>query len=193
MADLLLLALGASLVNHFVFSGVIGVRPVVAASRRVEAAAGMGIATLFVLTIAPALDHLVWRGLLVPLELGYLRPLVLILFITAAAQVADLLLRAKRPRLQELLRGCVPLLATHCAVLGVAILNLEQPGSLLASLACGAATAAGFAIVLLLFALLQERVDTSDLPRALRGAPIALVTAGLMALAFVGLNGIGPR
>jgi electron transport complex protein RnfA len=193
MADLLLLALSASLVNHFVFSSVIGVRPVVAASRRVEAAAGMGVAALFVLTIASTVSHLVWRGLLEPFDLGYLRPLVLILFVTAAAQVGALLLRAQRPLLHEVLRGFVPLLATHGAVLGLAIIYVARPDSLIESLACSLSTAAGFALMLVLFALLQERVDTSDLPRAFRGAPIALVTAGLMALAFIGLNGIGAR
>ena len=193
MVDLLLLAISASLVNHLAFSGVIGVRPVVAASRRVEAAAGMGIAAIFVLTIASALGHLAWRGLLAPLGLGYLRPLVLILFIAATAQAAELLLRARKPLLHELLRGFIPLLATHCAVLGVALIYLEQPASLVAALTHGAITAIGFALVLLLSSLLQERVDTSDLPVAFRGAPIALVTTGLMALAVVGLDGLGAR
>ncbi len=193
MTDLLLLALGASLVNNFVLTNFLGLCPFVGASRRFEAAAGMALATIFVLTLASGLSYLAWRWVLEPLGLEYLRILVFILLIAAVVQFTELLVRATSPLLHELLGVFLPLITTNCAVLGVALLNLDRRHGLLESLVFGAAAGAGFGLALLAFAALRERLESSDLPVAFRGAPIALVTAGLMALAFMGFSGLGAR
>jgi len=191
--DLLLLALGASLVNNFVLTQFLGLCPFVGVSRRFEAAAGMALATLFVLTLASAASYLAWHWLLEPLGLGYLRTLVFILLIAAVVQATEMLVRASSPLLHELLGVFLPLITTNCAVLGVALINLERQHSFVESLVYGAAAAAGFGIVLLAFAGLRERMETADVPAAFRGTPLALVTAGLMALAFMGFGGLVGR
>jgi electron transport complex protein RnfA len=193
MAELLLLALGASLVNNFVLTNFLGLCPFVGAGNRVDAAAGMGLATLFVLTISAGLSYVAWHWLLQPFGLEYLRTLVFILLIAAVVQFADWTVRATSPVLHETLGVFMPLITTNCAVLGVALLNVDRQHTLLESLVFGASAAAGFALALLLFATLRERIDTSDVPRAFRGVPIALLTAGLMALAFMGFGGLGAR
>jgi electron transport complex protein RnfA len=193
MSDLLLLALGASLVNNVVLTGFLGLCPFVGASRRLEAAAGMALATLFVLTLASGASYAAWHWLLEPFGLGYLRTLVFILLIAALVQLTEMLVRATSPLLHELLGVFLPLITTNCAVLGVALINLDRQHGLLESLVFGAAAGAGFGIALLAFAAIRERLETTDLPEAFRGAPIALVTAGLMALAFMGFGGLGGR
>jgi Na+-translocating ferredoxin:NAD+ oxidoreductase subunit A len=191
MTDLLLLALGASLVNNFVLTNFLGLCPFIGVSRRFEAAAGMALATLFVLTLASGLSYAAWHWLLEPLGLGYLRTLVFILMIAGVVQGTELIVRATSPLLHELLGVFLPLITTNCAVLGVALLNLDRQHGLLESLVFGAAAAAGFGLALLLFAALRERIDSGDVPAAFKGNPIALVTAGLMALAFMGFAGLG--
>jgi len=191
MSDLLLLALGASLVNNFVLTNFLGLCPFVGVSRRFEAAAGMALATLFVLTLASGLSYAAWHWLLEPLGLGYLRTLVFILLIAGVVQGTELIVRSTSPLLHELLGVFLPLITTNCAVLGVALLNLDRQHGLLESLVFGAAAAAGFGLALLLFAALRERIDCGDVPAAFKGTPIALVTAGLMALAFMGFSGLG--
>jgi electron transport complex protein RnfA len=193
VSELLLLALGASLVNNFVLTHFLGLCPFVGVSRRFEAAAGMALATLFVLTISSGLSYCVHHWILEPMGLEYLRTVVFILLIAAVVQLAELMVRATSPLLHELLGVFLPLITTNCAVLGVALLNLDRQHGLLESLVFGAAAAAGFALALLLFAALRERLETGDVPTAFQGAPIALVTAGLMALAFMGFGGIGAR
>lgn len=193
MTDLLLLALGASLVNNFVLTNFLGLCPFVGVSRRFEAAAGMALATIFVLTLASGLSYLAWRWVLEPLGLEYLRILVFILLIAAVVQFTELLVRATSPLLHELLGVFLPLITTNCAVLGVALLNLDRRHGLLESLVFGASAGAGFGLALLAFAALRERLEASEVPAAFRGAPIALVTAGLMALAFMGFSGLGAR
>jgi electron transport complex protein RnfA len=193
MSDLLLLALGASLVNNFVLTQFLGLCPFVGVSRRFEAAAGMALATLFVLTLASGASWVAWHWLLEPLGLGYLRTLVFILLIAAVVQATEMLVRASSPLLHELLGVFLPLITTNCAVLGVALVNLDRQHGFVESLVFGAAAAAGFALALLAFAGLRERMESADLPAAFRGTPIALVTAGLMALAFMGFSGLGGR
>ena len=193
MTDLLLLALGASLVNNFVLTQFLGLCPFVGVSRRFEAAAGMALATLFVLTLASGASYAMWHWILEPLGLGYLRTLAFILLIAAVVQVTEMLVRASSPLLHELLGVFLPLITTNCAVLGVALLNLERQHGLLESLVFGAAAAAGFGLALLAFAGLRERLETADVPAAFRGTPLALITAGLMALAFMGFGGLVGR
>lgn len=193
MTDLLLLAIGASLVNNFVLTNFLGLCPFVGVSGRFEAAAGMALATLFVMTLASGLGYAAFHWVLDPLGLGYLRTLVFILLIAAVVQLTELIVRATSPLLHELLGVFLPLITTNCAVLGVALLNLDRHHDLLESLVYGASAAAGFGLALLLFAALRERLDGGDAPAAFRGAPLALVTAGLMALAFMGFGGLGAR
>lgn len=193
MTDLLLLALGASLVNNFVLTQFLGLCPFVGASRRFEAAAGMALATLFVLTLASGASYAAWHGILEPLGLGYLRTLVFILLIAAAVQVTEMLVRASSPLLHELLGVFLPLITTNCAVLGVALINLQRQHGFVESLVHGAAAGAGFGVALLAFAGLRSRLEAADVPAAFRGTPIALVTAGLMALAFMGFGGLAGR
>jgi electron transport complex protein RnfA len=193
MTDLLLLVIGASLVNNFVLTSFLGLCPFVGVSGRFEAAAGMALATLFVMTLASGLGYAAFHWLLDPLGLGYLRTLVFILLIAAVVQLTELVVRATSPLLHQLLGVFLPLITTNCAVLGVALLNLDRHHDLLESLVYGASAAAGFGLALLLFAALRERVDAGDAPAVFRGAPIALVTAGLMALAFMGFAGLGSR
>jgi Na+-translocating ferredoxin:NAD+ oxidoreductase subunit A len=193
MTDLILLAIGASLVNNFVLTGFLGLCPFIGVSGRFEAAAGMALATLFVMTLASGLGYAAFHWLLDPLGLGYLRTLVFILLIAAVVQLTELIVRATSPLLHQLLGIFLPLITTNCAVLGVALLNLDRHHDLLESLVYGASAAAGFGLALVLFASLRERIDAGDAPAAFRGAPLALVTAGLMALAFMGFGGLGSR
>ncbi|MDH4166148.1 MAG: electron transport complex subunit RsxA [Gammaproteobacteria bacterium] len=193
MTELLLLALGASLVNNFVLSNFLGLCPFIGVSRRFEAAAGMALATLFVLTIASGLSFSLWQWVLVPLGLEYLRTLVFILLIAGIVQFTEIMVRATSPLLHQLLGIFLPLITTNCAVLGVALLNVDRQHGLLESLVFGAGAGAGFGLALLLFTTLRERLDTADVPQAFRGVPVALVTAGLMALAFMGFAGLGAR
>jgi electron transport complex protein RnfA len=193
MSELLLLAIGASLVNNVVLTGFLGLCPFVGAGRRLEAAAGMALATLFVLTLASGASWAAWHWLLEPLGLGYLRTLVFILLIAALVQFTEMLVRSTSPLLHELLGVFLPLITTNCAVLGVALINLDRGHGFLESLVFGAAAGAGFGAALLAFAGLRERFEGADLPAAFRGAPIALVTAGLMALAFMGFAGLAGR
>ena len=210
MTELLLLALAASLVNNFVLSNFLGLCPFIGVSRRFEAAAGMALATLFVLTLASGLSFAAWHWVLQPLGLEYLRTLVFILLIAGVVQLTELMVRAASPWLHQVLGIFLPLITTNCAVLGVALLNLQEQRGLmesmvygfgagagfslvLESLVFGASAGAGFGLALLLFTTLRERLDTADVPQAFRGAPVALVTAGLMALAFMGFAGLGAR
>jgi Na+-translocating ferredoxin:NAD+ oxidoreductase subunit A len=193
MTELLLLALGASLVNNFVLSNFLGLCPFIGVSRRFEAAAGMALATLFVLTLASGLGFALWQWVLVPLHLEHLRTLVFILLIAGIVQFTEIMVRATSPLLHQLLGIFLPLITTNCAVLGVALLNVDRQHGLLESLVFGASAGAGFGLALLLFTALRERLETADVPAAFRGAPIALLTAGLMALAFMGFAGLGAR
>jgi len=193
MSQLLLLAIGASLVNNVVLTGYLGLCPFVGVGRRLEAAVGMALATLFVLTLAAGSSWIAWHWLLEPLGLGYLRTIVFILLIAALVQFTEMLVRSTSPLLHELLGVFLPLITTNCAVLGVALINLDRGYGFLESMVFGAAAGAGFGIALIAFAGLRERLESADLPVAFRGAPIALVTAGLMALAFMGFAGIGGR
>jgi len=193
MTDLLLLALGASLVNNFVLTHFLGLCPFIGVSRRYEAAAGMALATLFVLTLASGASWAAFHWVLEPLGLEYLRTLVFILLIAATVQFTEMFVRSTSPVLHEVLGVFLPLITTNCAVLGVALLNVDRGHGLLESLVFGAAAAAGFGLALLMFAALRERSDSGDVPAAFRGAPLALVSAGIMALAFMGFGGLGSR
>ncbi len=189
MTELALIVIAAALVNNFVLVQFLGLCPFMGASRRVEGAVGMGLATGLVLTTASALSYLVENLLLIPFDLAYLKLIAFILIIGAAVQLTELLVRRFSPLLHRLLGLYIPLIASNCAVLGVALLNSTASRSLLAAIFYGAGAALGFALVLALLAGLRERLELADVPLPFRGNAIALITAGILSLAFLGFTG----
>jgi len=189
MSELLLIVVAAALVNNFVLVQFLGLCPFMGASRRVEGAVGMALATGLVLTTASGLSYLVDRLLLIPYDLQYLRLVAFILVIGAAVQFTELMIRRLSPMLYRVLGLYIPLIASNCAVLGVALLNSTASRSLIAALFYGAGAALGFGLVLALLAGLRERIEAADVPKPFQGVAIAFVTAGIMSLAFLGFTG----
>jgi electron transport complex protein RnfA len=189
MGELALIVIAAALVNNFVLIQFLGLCPLMGASRRVEGAIGIGLATGLVLTLASALGYLVETLLLVPYRLEYLRLIAFVLAIGAAVQLTDVLVRRFSPLLHRILGIYIPLIASNCAVLGVALLNSTASRSLLASIFYGAGAALGFGLVFCLLAGLRERLELADVPQPFRGGPIALIVAGILSLAFMGFAG----
>lgn len=189
MTELVLIVVAAALVNNFVLVQFLGLCPFMGASRRLEGAIGMGLATGLVLTTASGLSYLVERFLLQPFELEYLRLVAFILVIGAAVQFTETMIRKLSPMLYRVLGLYIPLIASNCAVLGVALLNSNASRSLIAALFYGAGAALGFGLVLALLAGLRERVEAADVPRPFQGTAIAFITAGIMSLAFLGFTG----
>ncbi|HEU0152623.1 MAG TPA: electron transport complex subunit RsxA [Arenimonas sp.] len=192
MEDIALLLVGAVFVNNFVLVKFLGLCPFMGVSRRLDAAYGMALATGFVLTLSAALAWVVHHWLLVPLGLEYLRTLGFILVIAAVVQFTEIVMNRQSPRLYRVLGLYLPLITTNCAVLGVALLNVQARHGLLESVLYGFGAAVGFGLVLVLFSAMRERLEAADVPAAWRGAPIALATAGLMSLAFMGFSGLVP-
>jgi electron transport complex protein RnfA len=190
MTDLILIILATVLVNNFVLTKFLGLCPFLGASSRLETAMGMAFATTFVLTIASGLSYLVNTWLLVPTGTEYLRLLSFILIIAGSVQFTELLIRRASPLLHQVLGIFLPLITTNCAVLGIALLNVQQSRSFVEALAYGLGGGLGFSLVIALFAGLRERTETADVPEAFRGAAISLVTAAFMALAFMGFAGM---
>lgn len=190
MSDIALLLFGAAFVNNFVLAKFLGLCPFMGVSQRLDSALGLSLATAFVLTLSSGLAWALQTWLLAPLGLDHLRTLGFILVIASVVQFTELLMRSRAPLLYRVLGLYLPLITTNCAVLGVALLNVQARHSLLEALLFGLGAAAGFAMVLLLFAQLRQRLALADVPAAFRGSPIALITAGLMALAFMGFIGM---
>ena len=191
MHDVALILLGTVLVNNFVLVQFLGLCPFVGVSGRLDAALGMGAATSFVLTLAAFLAHLIERWLLVPFELTHLRTLLFVVVIGTVVQFTEIVIRRRSPLLHRVLGLYLPLITTNCAVLGVALLSANRGLGLRDSVLSGFGAAAGFTLVLVLFAALRERIDAGDVPAPFRGAPVALITAGILSLAFTGFAGLG--
>jgi electron transport complex protein RnfA len=189
VSELLLIALGAALVNNFVLVQLLGVCPFMSGSQRIEGAIGLSFAMALVLTISAGATQLVDLYVLRPNRLEYLRLFALLLVIGAAVGVTELAVRRLAPLLQRVLGLYIPFVATNCAVLGVALINTTASRSFLAALFYGTGAALGFGLALTLFAGLRERVVLADVPVAFRGAPIAFVTAGILSLAFMAFSG----
>jgi electron transport complex protein RnfA len=189
MTELLLIVFAAALVNNFVLVQFLGLCPFLGASSRMDGALGMALATGLVLTLASGLSYLVENYVLVRFDLVYLRLITFILVIGAAVQFTELVLRRTSPLLHRVLGLYIPLIASNCAVLGVALLNSTEQRSLLSALFFGAGAALGFGIVLTMLSGLRERIDDVDVPAPFQGPAIALVTAGIMSLAFYGFHG----
>ncbi len=190
MTDLALLLLGALLVNNFVLAQFLGLCPFMGITRGYDTALATGIATTFVLTLAAVAAHLLYHGLLVPLQLEYLRIIVFIVVIAGVVQLIKYYLQATSPVLHQLLGIYLPLITSNCAVLGVALLAVRENLGLLETLIFSLGAAAGFTGVMVLFGALREGLDHDAVPDAFRGTPIALISAGLMSLAFMGFAGL---
>lgn len=190
MSEIIVILIGTILVNNFVLTRFLGLCPFMGVSRNLEAAAGMSLATAFVLTLSSASAYLIHEYLLEPLGLEYLRTLSFILVIAGSVQFTEIMVRRLSPLLDQVLGIFIPLIATNCAVLGVALINVQQSNNFLESVFFGLGAAAGFALVLILFASIRERLDAADIPLAFRGTAIALMTAGIMSLAFMGFAGM---
>jgi electron transport complex protein RnfA len=190
MSELALILVSTVLVNNFVLAKFLGLCPFMGVSRKVETAMGMGLATTFVLTISAICSYLVNTYLLAPLGLEYLRTIAFILVIAGVVQFTEMVVRKASPLLYQVLGIFLPLITTNCAVLGVALLNVQQAHGFVESAVYGFGAATGFALVLVLFAGIRERLAAADVPSPFQGAPIALITAGLMSLAFMGFSGL---
>ena len=191
MADLLLILLSAALVNNFVLVQFLGLCPFVGTSGRFETALPMTLATMFVMAVAGVATHLAHRHLLAPFGLEYLRIIVFIVVIAASVQFTELFVRAASPLLHKMLGIYLPLITTNCAVLGVALIAVDEGASLVRTVTLALGAGAGFGVAMVAFAALRERIEDAAVPAPLRGPPLALVTVGFMALAFHGLGGIG--
>ena len=191
MADYLLLFVGTVLVNNFVLVKFLGLCPFMGVSKKLETAMGMGLATTFVMTLASICAWLIDTWVLIPLDLVYLRTLAFILVIAVVVQFTEMVVRKTSPALYRLLGIFLPLITTNCAVLGVAVINMNEKYSLIESIVHALGASTGFLLAIVLMAGIRERIEISrDMPKCLRGLPIALVTAGLMSIAFMGFSGL---
>jgi electron transport complex protein RnfA len=193
MSDYLMILLGTALVNNVVLVKFLGLCPFMGVSGKLDSALGMGLATTFVLTLAAVAGWLLERFVLGPLDLGYLRILTFILVIAAVVQFTEMAVRRLSPALYQVLGVFLPLITTNCAVLGVALLNVQEGHGFLQSVLYGFGSALGFTLVMVIFAGMRERLALLQVPRAFAGAPIAFVAAGLLSLAFMGFTGLTPH
>ncbi|HMA98375.1 MAG TPA: electron transport complex subunit RsxA, partial [Wenzhouxiangella sp.] len=184
-----LIIVSAALVNNFVLVKFLGLCPFLGVSSSVESAVGMSLATAFVLTLAAVASYMITRWVLEPLELMYLSTVSFIVVIAALVQLTELFMRRTAPVLHRVLGIYLPLITSNCAVLGVALLNVREQHSLVESALYGLGAALGFGLALVALAAARERIELADVPASFRGAPIGLITAGLMALAFMGFTG----
>lgn len=190
MSDLVLLVLAGIFVNNYVLSQFLGICPFLGVSKRVETATGMGVAVIFVITLACAATYLVYNFILVPLGIKYLYNIAFILVIAALVQFVEMFLKKSSPSLYQALGVFLPLITTNCAVLGVAVLNMQKNYNFIESVLNGIGSSAGFALAIILFAGIRERIEFNDTPKAFDGFPMALVTAGIMSIAFLGFQGL---
>ena len=190
MGEHLLILVSTVLANNFVLVRFLGLCQFMGVSNKLEGAMGMAVATAFVLTLSSVSSYLLHQYLLTPLKLEYLSTLSFILVIAVTVQLTEMFMRKSSPVLYRVLGIFLPLITSNCAVLGVALLNVQEHHNLLQSALYGFGAAAGFGIVLVLFAAMRERLAAADVPLPFKGAPIGLITAGMMALAFMGFKGL---
>ena len=181
-----MIAIGSAFVNNVVLSQFLGLCPFLGVSKKVKTAAGMGLSVIFVITISSALASLIYNYILVPLDMVYLNTIVFILVIAALVQLVEMLLKKKSPALYKSLGVYLPLITTNCAVLGVAIINVQKEYGFVESVVNGFATALGFTVAIIIMAGIREKIEYNDISPAFKGMPIVLLTAGLMSIAFMG-------
>ena len=187
---LLEITLSAILINNFIFSQFLGICPFMGVSKKMDTAAGMGMAVIFVMGLAAAMSWLINKFLLIPLGLEYLQTLAYILVIASLVQFVEMFLKKGMPSLYSALGIYLPLITTNCAVLGAVLINTQNNYNLIESIVYGVTGGIGFLIAIVLFASIREKLRFADYPKAFEGFPIALVTAGLLALAFMGFSGM---
>ena len=190
MKELLLMAIGSALVSNVVLSQFLGLCPFLGVSKKVETAAGMGAAVIFVITLASAVTGVIYKFVLETFNITYLQTIVFILVIAALVQFVEMFLKKFMVSLYEALGVYLPLITTNCAVLGVALNNVKYDYDILTGTVNGFATAVGFAIAIIILAGIREKIEDNDIPECFKGMPIVLVTAGLMAIAFCGFSGL---
>ncbi len=190
MKELLLIAIGSALVNNVVLSQFLGLCPFLGVSKKVETSAGMGVAVIFVITIASAVASLIYDHILVAFNMEYLQTIVFILVIAALVQFVEMFLKKNMVSLYQSLGVYLPLITTNCAVLGVALTNVQKSYSFVESVVNGVGISVGFTIAIILLAGVRERIEHNDVPYNFQGSPIVLITAGLMSIAFFGFSGL---
>ena len=190
ITQLSLLLVSAVFVNNFVLARFLGVCPFLGVSKKVETAVGMSMATMFVMTLASVSTWVVQKFVLVPFQIEYLQTIAFILIIASLVQFVEMVVQKTSPVLYQALGIFLPLITTNCAVLGVAILNIQKDYSFLATTIHGFGAALGFALALVIFAGLRERTELADVPKSFQGVAITLITSGLLSLAFMGFSGL---
>lgn len=190
MTELIIIAVSAAFVNNVVLSQFLGLCPFLGVSKKTETAAGMGVAVMFVLTISSFFTSLIYDYILKPLNLDYLNTIVFILVIAALVQFVEMFLKKSIPSLYKSLGVYLPLITTNCAVLGIALLNVQNGYNLIESVVNALCTAVGFLIAIVIMAGIRERIEDNDVPESFKGMPIVLITAGLMSIAFFGFSGL---
>ena len=190
LKELLVILIASSLVNNVVLSQFLGLCPFLGVSKKTETATGMGVAVIFVITLASAVAGAIYQFILLPFHIAYLQTIVFILVIAALVQFVEMFLKKFIPGLYQSLGVYLPLITTNCAVLGVALTNVQKSYGILTGVVNGFATAVGFTISIVILAGIREKLTYNDIPESFRGMPIVLVTAGLMAIAFCGFSGL---
>lgn len=190
MSDYFLLFIGTVLVNNFVLVKFLGLCPFMGVSNKIETAVGMSFATTFVLTLTAAVSYIVNKYILLPLDLVYLQTLGFILVIAVVVQFTEMVMHKTSPTLYRLLGIFLPLITTNCAILGLALLNINENHDFVESIIYGFSAGVGFSLVLVVFSSMRERLAASDIPLPFKGGSIAMITAGLMSLAFMGFTGL---
>ena len=190
MKELMLIIVGSALVNNVVLSQFLGLCPFLGVSKKTETAAGMGGAVIFVITLSSFVTSVIYQFILVPTHMEYLQTIVFILIIAALVQFVEMFLKKAMPSLYQALGVYLPLITTHCAVLAVALINVQKDYNILQGTVNGFATAVGFTLSIIVMAGIREKIEYNDIPESFRGFPIVLITAGLMAIAFFGFSGL---
>ena len=190
MKELMLIIVGSALVNNVVLSQFLGLCPFLGVSKKTETAAGMGGAVIVVITRSSFVTSVIYQFILVPTHMEYLQTIVFILIIAALVQFVEMFLKKAMPSLYQALGVYLPLITTNCAVLGVALINVQKDYNILQGTVNGFATAVGFTLSIIVMAGIREKIEYNDIPESFRGFPIVLITAGLMAIAFFGFSGL---
>ena len=190
MKELLIIAIGSAIVNNVVLSQFLGICPFLGVSKKVETASGLGGAVIFVITIASFFTSLIYKFILVPLNIAYLQTIVFILVIAALVQFVEMFLKKAMPSLYNALGVYLPLITTNCAVLGVALTNVQKEYGILTGVVNGIGTSVGFAIAIVIMAGIREKIEYNDISESFQGTPIVLITAALMSIAFFGFSGL---
>ncbi|SHH61037.1 electron transport complex protein RnfA [Caloranaerobacter azorensis DSM 13643] len=190
IGGLFVILISAMLVNNFVLSRFLGICPFLGVSKQVETAFGMGMAVTFVMTLSSIITYIVYHTILVRLEIEFLQTLAFILIIASLVQLVEMFIQKMSPTLYQALGVYLPLITTNCAVLGLAIINIQEDYNLIETIVHSLGASIGFSLAIVLFAGIRERLALADVPESLKGFPIALITAGLMSIAFLGFTGL---